>query len=181
MPPSGGRPEPHGIETTERALHWFIDKVSCPNVRTVQYEGGPGGAEAYWLLSRLPVACEVSALSLIPVRAGEKGKTDPRDEKLGHPRRAENLRLVESLTRETDLLTARSSFAGGLAGRLQPELTQTAASATSELAASTRVTKVARILRPPIADDEDELVSSFEEQRLTLEISDAQTEATPTT
>jgi transposase len=43
------------------------------------YEAGPTGYVLYWQLTALKVACEVVAPSLIPVKPGERVKTDRRD------------------------------------------------------------------------------------------------------
>jgi transposase len=43
------------------------------------YEAGSCGYELYRQLAKLDVACEVVAPSLIPVRAGDRIKTDRRD------------------------------------------------------------------------------------------------------
>ena len=43
------------------------------------YEAGPTGYTLYWQLAELGVACEVIAPTLVPVKAGDKVKTDRRD------------------------------------------------------------------------------------------------------
>ena len=43
------------------------------------YEAGPCGFELYRQLTKMGVACEVIAPDLIPVRAGDRVKTDRRD------------------------------------------------------------------------------------------------------
>ena len=43
------------------------------------YEAGPTGYVLYWQLTTLGVACEVIAPSLVPVKAGDRVKTDRRD------------------------------------------------------------------------------------------------------
>jgi transposase len=43
------------------------------------YEAGPTGYVLYWQLTALGVACEVIAPSLVPVKAGDRVKTDRRD------------------------------------------------------------------------------------------------------
>src|SRR6266571_2514047 len=81
LPPAGGRPEVSRIETTERAIRRFIDRLGGPEGLAVCYEAGPGGFDLLRLLIRLGVACDVIAPSLIPVRAGDRVKTDRRDAK----------------------------------------------------------------------------------------------------
>jgi len=81
LPPDGGKPEVVRIETTERAIRRFIDKLGGPAGLSVCYEAGPGGFALWRLLTGLGVACDVVAPSLIPVRAGDRVKTDRRDAK----------------------------------------------------------------------------------------------------
>src|SRR5947209_14230083 len=81
LPPTSGQPELHRIETTERAIRRFIDRLGGPGGLAVCYEAGPGGFDLLRLLRRLGVACDVIAPSLIPVRAGDRVKTDRRDAK----------------------------------------------------------------------------------------------------
>ena len=55
----------------------------------VCYEAGPARYVLYGQLTQLSVACEVVAPSLVPVKAGDRVKTDRRDaEKLGRCYRA---------------------------------------------------------------------------------------------
>ncbi|MDP8967931.1 MAG: IS110 family transposase [Actinomycetota bacterium] len=81
LPPAGGQPEVQRIETTERAIRRFIDRRGGPDGLAVCYEAGPGGFELLRLLTRLGVACDVIAPSLVPVRVGDRVKTDRRDAK----------------------------------------------------------------------------------------------------
>ena len=103
------------IETTEKAIRRLIDKLGGPDGLAVCYEAGPGGFELYRLLTRLGVACDVIAPSLIPVRAGDRVKTDRRDaKKLVHLYRGGLLRFVAPPTPETeglrDLLRCRDDL-----------------------------------------------------------------------
>jgi hypothetical protein len=68
--PEGGEPEVQQIETTERAVRRFIDRLGGRDGLAVCYEAGPGGFDLYRLLTSMGVACDVVAPSLIPVRAG---------------------------------------------------------------------------------------------------------------
>jgi transposase len=53
------------------------------------YEAGPTGYVLYWQLTQLGVECQVVAPSLVPVKAGDRVKTDRRDaEKLARCHRA---------------------------------------------------------------------------------------------
>jgi transposase len=81
LPPTGGTPELHRIENTERAIRRFIDRVGGAEGLAVSYEAGPCGFDLLRLLGRLGVACDVIAPSLVPVRAGDRVKTDKRDAK----------------------------------------------------------------------------------------------------
>jgi len=86
----------------------------------VCYEAGPTGYVLYWQLTRLGVHCDVVAPSLVPVKAGDRVKTDRRDaEKLARSYRRGDLTPVwvpdaahEALrdllrAREADQLRAR--------------------------------------------------------------------------
>src|SRR5438309_10082247 len=81
LPPDAGKPEVQRIETTEKAIRRFIDKQGGPEGLSVCYEAGAGGFALWRLLTELGVACDVVAPSLIPVRAGDRVKTDRRDAK----------------------------------------------------------------------------------------------------
>jgi transposase len=59
------------------------------------YEAGPTGYVLYWQLTTLQVACEVIAPTLVPVKAGDRVKTDRRDAvKLARSYRAGDLTPV---------------------------------------------------------------------------------------
>jgi transposase len=57
----------------------LIKKLGGPNRLRVCYEAGPCGYVLYWQLVGLGVKCEVIAPTLIPVKAGDRVKTDKRD------------------------------------------------------------------------------------------------------
>ena len=80
--PAGGKPDVSRIETTERAIRRFIDRLGGPAGLAVCYEAGPGGYALWRLLTSIGVACDVVAPSLVPVRAGDRVKTDRRDAKM---------------------------------------------------------------------------------------------------
>jgi transposase len=95
LPPSGGTPELHRIETTEKAIRRLIARLGGPDGLAVCYEAGPGGYDLLRLLAGMGVACDVVAPSLVPVRAGDRVKTDKRDaKKLVRLFRAGELRFV---------------------------------------------------------------------------------------
>lgn len=56
----------------------FIRKLGSGELRAC-YEAGPCGYGLYWQLTELGVKCEVVAPTLIPVRVGDRVKTDRRD------------------------------------------------------------------------------------------------------
>lgn len=115
LPSVGGEPEVQRIETTEKAVRRFIDRLGGPEGLAVCYEAGPGGFDLYRLLTSMGVACDVVAPSLIPVRAGDRVKTDRRDaKKLVRLYRAGALSYVHPPTPETeglrDLLRCREDL-----------------------------------------------------------------------
>jgi transposase len=115
LPPAGGKPELSRIETTERAIRRFIDRLGGPEGLAVCYEAGPGGFALWRLLTSIGVACDVVAPSLVPVRAGDRVKTDRRDaKKLVSLHRAGLLRFVMPPTAELeglrDLLRCRDDI-----------------------------------------------------------------------
>ena len=115
LPPAGGRPEVTRIETTEKAIRRFIKTLGGPDGLAVSYEAGPGGFALWRLLTSIGVACDVIAPSLVPVRAGDRVKTDRRDaKKLVSLFRGGLLRFVQPPTPETeglrDLLRCRDDI-----------------------------------------------------------------------
>src|SRR6266849_1455398 len=57
------------------------------------YEAGPCGYVLYWQLTKLGVACDVVAPTLVPIKPGDRVKTDRRDaEKLARCHRAGDLK-----------------------------------------------------------------------------------------
>ena len=81
LAPRGGKPDVQRIETTPKAIRRFIAKLGGPDGLAVAYEAGPGGFALWRLLSSMGVACDVIAPSLVPVRIGDRVKTDRRDAK----------------------------------------------------------------------------------------------------
>ena len=79
LPVVGGAPEIVEIENTPKAVRRLIDRLGGPRGLAVCYEAGPVGWQLKRLLDTLGVACDVIAPSLIPVRAGDRVKTDRRD------------------------------------------------------------------------------------------------------
>jgi transposase len=82
---------PNSAESVGR----LIKKLGKPEQLRVCYEAGPTGYVLYWQLTKLGVRCEVVAPTLIPVKPGDRVKTDRRDaEKLARCYRAGDLTVV---------------------------------------------------------------------------------------
>ena len=83
------------IPNTAESVSRLIRKLGKPQQLRVCYEAGPTGYVLYWQLTKLGVHCEVVAPTLIPVKAGDRVKTDRRDaEKLARCYRAGDLTAV---------------------------------------------------------------------------------------
>lgn len=82
------------IPNDPAAIRRLVQKLGAHRLR-VCYEAGPTGYALYWQLAQLGVPCEVIAPTLIPMKAGERIKTDRRDaEKLARCHRAGELTAV---------------------------------------------------------------------------------------
>jgi transposase len=82
---------PNRIESIRR----LIKKLGSSEQLRVCYEAGPTGYVLYWQLTELGVKCEVVAPTLVPVKAGDRVKTDRKDaEKLARSYRAGELTPV---------------------------------------------------------------------------------------
>jgi transposase len=80
------RPEP---------VRRLIKKLGPAQSLRVCYEAGPCGYVLYWQLTELGVHCEVVAPTLVPVKAGDRVKTDRRDaQKLARSYRSGDLTAV---------------------------------------------------------------------------------------
>jgi transposase len=96
LPAAGGTPRVTRVENSARAVRRFVDGLGDPRCLAVAYEAGPCGYDLYRLLSGIGVACDVIAPSLVPVRPGDRVKTDRRDaKKLVRLYRAGELSFVE--------------------------------------------------------------------------------------
>jgi transposase len=83
------------IASRPEAVRQLIKKLGPVEQRRVCHKAGPTGYTLYWQLVHLGVACEVVAPSLVPVKAGDRVKTDRRDaERLARCYRAEDLTAV---------------------------------------------------------------------------------------
>lgn len=77
------------------AVRRLVHKLGPVDELRVCYEAGPTGYVLYWQLVSLDVHCDVVAPSLVPVKAGDRVKTDRRDaEKLARSYRAGDLTPV---------------------------------------------------------------------------------------
>jgi transposase len=66
------------IPNTAEAVRKLLKKLGEKDLR-VCYEAGPTGYVLYWQLTQLGVHCDVIAPTLVPVKAGDRVKTDRRD------------------------------------------------------------------------------------------------------
>src|SRR5436309_10642146 len=77
------------------AIRRLIKTLGPVKPLRVCYEAGPTGYVVYWQLTALGVPCEVVAPTLVPVKAGDRVKTDRRDAmKLARSYRAGDLTPV---------------------------------------------------------------------------------------
>ena len=82
---------PNRIESIRK----LVKKLGPVKQLRVCYEAGPTGYVVYWQLTALGVKCEVVAPTLVPVKAGDRVKTDRRDAlKLARSYRAGDLTPV---------------------------------------------------------------------------------------
>jgi transposase len=82
---------PNRLESIRR----LVKKLGPAGELRACYEAGPTGYVLYWQLTALGVACEVVAPTLVPVKAGDRVKTDRRDaERLARCYRAGELTAV---------------------------------------------------------------------------------------
>lgn len=66
------------IPNTAEAIAKLVRKLGADGLEAC-YEAGPTGYVVYWQLTKLGVKCVVVAPTLIPVKAGDRVKTDRRD------------------------------------------------------------------------------------------------------
>jgi transposase len=69
------------IRNREESVRKLVKKLGPPQQLRMCYEAGPTGYVLYWLLTSLGVQCDVVAPTLVPVKAGDRVKTDRRDAK----------------------------------------------------------------------------------------------------
>ena len=93
---SGGEVRSLGvIPNRTESVGRLIRKLGRAEQLRVCYEAGPTGYPLYWQLTELGVKCEVVAPTLVPVKSGDRVKTDRRDaERLARCYRAGDLTPV---------------------------------------------------------------------------------------
>src|SRR5215468_11367576 len=75
-----GEVRPLGIIPNRmESIRKLVTKLGTVKEIKTCYEAGPTGYVLYLQLTQLGVACEVIAPSLVPVKAGDRVKTDRRD------------------------------------------------------------------------------------------------------
>src|SRR6202158_4309152 len=83
------------IPNREESIRKLVKKLGPVEELRFCYEGGPPGYALYWQLTRMEAKCEVVAPTLVPVKAGDRVKTDRRDAlKLARSYRAGELTAV---------------------------------------------------------------------------------------
>jgi hypothetical protein len=83
------------IPNRAESIRKLIKKLGPAEKLRACYEAGPTGSVVYWQLAELGVECEVVAPTLVPVKAGDRVKTDRRDaEKLARCYRSGDLTAV---------------------------------------------------------------------------------------
>jgi len=102
------------IANRAESIRKLVKKLGSVERLRACYEAGPTGYVLYWQLAELGVKCEVIAPTLVPVKAGDRVKTDRRDaEKLARSYRSDDLTAVwvpdESSEALRDLVRAREA------------------------------------------------------------------------
>lgn len=83
------------IANRAEAVRKLVRKLGPVEQLRACYEAGPTGYVLYWQLAELGVACDVIAPTLVPIKAGDRVKTDRRDaERLARSLRAGDLTAV---------------------------------------------------------------------------------------
>ena len=67
------------IPNREDSVRRLVKKLGPASRLRICYEAGPHGYSLYWQLSKLGVHCDVVAPTLIPVKSGDRVKTNRRD------------------------------------------------------------------------------------------------------
>src|ERR1700688_117141 len=66
------------IPNREESIRKLLKKLGLVEELRFCYEAGPTGYALYWQLTRMGAKCEVVAPTLVPVKAGDRVKTDRR-------------------------------------------------------------------------------------------------------
>src|SRR5258708_822937 len=83
------------IPNRAEAVRKMVGKLGPATTLRICYEAGPTGYALYWQLTALGVHCDVVAPTLVPIKAGDRVKTDRRDAlKLARSYRAGDLTTV---------------------------------------------------------------------------------------
>jgi transposase len=83
------------IPYREESVRRLVKKLGPANQLRVCYEAGPHGYSLYWQLSKLGVHCDVVAPTLVPMKSGDRVKTNRRDaERLARSYRSGDLTAV---------------------------------------------------------------------------------------
>src|SRR5436309_1980418 len=83
------------IPNREDSVRRLVKKLGPASRLRACYEAGPHGYSLYWQLSKLGVRCDVVAPTLVPVKSGDRVKTNRRDaEKLARCYRSGDLTAV---------------------------------------------------------------------------------------
>jgi transposase len=102
------------IANRAESIRKLVKKLGPLDQLRACYEAGPTGYVLYWQLAELGVECAVIAPTLVPVKAGDRVKTDRRDaERLARSHRAGDLTAVwvpdEGSEALRDLVRAREA------------------------------------------------------------------------
>src|ERR1022692_1537744 len=102
------------IANRAESIRKLVKKLGAVEQLRVCYEAGPTGYVLYWQLAELGVKCEVIAPTLVPMKAGDRVKTDRRDaERLARSYRSGDLTAVwvpdEASEALRDLVRAREA------------------------------------------------------------------------
>jgi transposase len=83
------------IPNREESIRKLVGKLGPIEQLRFCYEAGPTGYALYWQLTQMGAQCKVVAPTLVPVKAGDRVKTDRRDAlKLARHHRADELTAV---------------------------------------------------------------------------------------
>jgi transposase len=83
------------IPNRQESVSRLVKKLSGSGSWEACYEAGPTGYALYWQLTKLGIVCTVVAPTLVPMKAGDRVKTDRRDaERLARSFRAGDLTAV---------------------------------------------------------------------------------------